>query len=174
MNKDQKAEQVTLLKDKFSRAKILVVMDYKGTKVAEMNAIRRSLEKSGGTDFQVVKNTLARLALTGTPSEGLLPLMSGPNAVMFGYDDPVAPTKVLVEAAKDVKAIEVKGGLLNGRIMSAEGVVALSKLPSREQLLAMLLGTLQAPASNFVNLLAQIPRGLLNVLTAIKEQKEAA
>jgi len=172
VNKDEKVRLVGELKDRFERAKIVILFNYKGVNVQKVNALRRALDKVGDLDLRVVKNTLARRAIAGSKLSPLADDFVGPNAVLFGYGEPVAPVKELLERVKGIEAVEVRVGMLDGRKLSREDIQALAKLPSREQLLAILLGTMQAPARNFVSLLAQVPRGLLNVLTALKEQKE--
>jgi large subunit ribosomal protein L10 len=98
----------------------------------------------------------------------------GPSAVAISYEDPVAPAKVLTQFAKDNNKLEIKVGVLNGKVLDAQSIKALASLPSREVLLAQLLSTLNAVPTSFVRVLAEVPRSLLNVLTAIKDQKEAA
>lgn len=172
MKRADKTQVVEKLKDMFSRAQVVVLFDYKGTTVEEMNGLRRKLEKDVESDLLVFKNTLAKLAIADTDDKAFSEFLEGPNAGLFAYGEPVDAAKSLVDYAKDVKAIEVKTALMDGKILNADEVKALAKLPGREQLLSMFLGTLQAPAANFVSLLANVPRGLLNVLNGVKEQKE--
>jgi large subunit ribosomal protein L10 len=174
VKKEDKAQVVATLRDNFERSRLVVLFDYKGMTVSELNDLRREIEKVGEVDLKVVKNTLVRRALEGSDVSDLSEMMLGPNAILFAYDEPVAPTKVLMETAKKVKTIEVKGGALAGQMIGTAQLKALADLPSREQLLATLLATMQAPVSGVVNLLAQIPRGLVNALSEIKDQKEAA
>ena len=174
MKKDDKAKLVEQLKEKFDRAKIVIIFHYIGATVEKINHLRRSLDKLGDLDVKVVKNTLARRAIEGTSLAGLAEDFTGPNAVLFGYGDPVAPAKTLVDLTKEIEAIQIRSGMLDGRRIGKNEVIALAKLPGREQLLAMLLGAMQAPIGGFVTLLSQVPRGLLNVLTAHKENLEKA
>lgn len=173
MNKKEKAKTVELLKDKFSRADLVILFDYKGITVEQINGLRRKLEKTVDSDLLIFKNTLATRAIAGTDKEVVSEYFAGPNAGLFAYGEPVEAAKVLMEVAKTVKAIEVKVGIIGGKLLNSGDIEALSKLPGREQLLSMFLGTLNAPASSFVSLLANVPRGLLNVLNGLKEKKES-
>lgn len=174
MNRKQKNILTEAFAEKFTKAKLAILVDYKGTTVEKINSLRRALEKSGEVEFHVMKNTLARRAVDGTTFECMVPNLVGPNAILFGYGDPVPATKILVDMAKVAKTLDIKSGVLRGKILTGEDIIAMSKLPGREQLLGQVLATMQAPVSGFVRLLAQVPGGLLNVLTAIKDQKDAA
>lgn len=173
MQRAQKAEIIEALKEKADRASIAVVTDFKGLKVEELTILRSKLRESG-VDYQVVKNTLARIALTDGQHEVLKDSFKENCAVAFGYDDPVSCAKVLVDYAKGNKKFLLKSGSLQGTLIDAEGVKELSKLPSREELLAKALGTMNAVPTNFVSLMANVIRGMLNVLNGVKDQKEAA
>ena len=146
--------------------------EFRGITVAKVNELRRALEKEGAV-HRVVKNTLARLAVAGTEYEVLAGEFSGPLAVTWVYQDPVATAKVLVQFAKDSPVLTVRCGALGGKLLAAEQVEALSKLPSREQLLGQLLSVLVAPMRNLVGVLSGVPRSFVQVLHAI-EQKKAA
>lgn len=171
MNRAEKAQVVEGLKDKAERAVIALVTDFKGLSVEEMTGLRAKLREAG-VDYQVVKNTLARLALGDGPHQVLAEMFKETNAIAFGYDDPVAAAKAISEFAKGSKKFAVRHASLEGKVLSAEEVSDLAKLPPREQLLARLLGTMNAVPTNFVSLLANVPRGLLNVLVAVRDQKE--
>lgn len=173
MNRAEKARIIEDLKQKADKASIAVVSDFKGIKVEELTPLRVQLRESG-CDYQVVKNTLARLAVTDGPHDVLKDEFKENCAVAFGYDDPVAAAKVLVEFAKKNKKFEVKFGSLEGKYLDEAGIKALSDLPSKEQLLGMTLGTMNAVPQNFVGLFANVIRGTLNALNAIKDQKEQA
>ena len=176
LKKDTKVQLVEELKEKFDKATIVILFDFKGSKVEQVNRIRRAMDKRRDVDLKVVKNTLARRAIAGSSMEALSADLVGPNAVLFAYGDPVPATKTLVDFVKEIPTIEIKAGLLAGRRIGKEEIKALAGLPGREQLLAQVLATMQAPVSGFVRLLAQVPRGLLNVLVAHKEnlEKQAA
>ena len=174
MKKEVKAEVIQTLSDKFSRASIAILFDYKGMTVEQMNGLRRDLDKLGSAEMVVAKNTLVWRAVNETENSVLEQYLEGPNAFLFGFEDPVPAAKALVEAAKTINAIEIKVGVLEGKALSAADIEALSKLPSKEQLLAQLLATMQAPVSGFVRTLAAVPGGLVNVLTALKDKQEEA
>jgi len=161
------------LHDKFAKSAITVLTDYKGLDVAAINDLRRKLRESN-IEYQVVKNTLLVRAAEETEVALIKDHFKGPSAVAISYDDPVAPAKVLTQFAKDNGKLEIKVGVLNGRVLDAQAIMALALLPSREVMLAKFLATLNAVPTSFVRVLAEVPRSLLNVLTAIKDQKEAA
>ncbi len=173
MNKEEKAKTIELLKEKFSRAELVMLFDYKGITVDQINSLRRKLEKAVDSDLLIFKNTLAIRAVSGTDKEPIAEYLAGPNAGLFTYGEPVEGAKVLVEMAGEIKAIDVKAGMMGDKLLLADDIKALSKLPGREQLLSMFLGTLNAPATSFVSLFANVPRGLLNVLNGLKEKKES-
>ena len=161
------------LHDRFARSAIIVVTDYNGLDVASINDLRRKLREAD-IEYQVVKNTLLVRAAEDTEAALIKDYFKGPSAVAISYEDPVAPAKVLTQFAKDNNKLEIKVGVLNGKVLDAQAIKALATLPSREVLLAQLLSTLNAVPTSFVRVLAEVPRSLLNVLTAIKDQKEAA
>lgn len=171
--REQKAEIIERIKDRAGRASIAVVTDFKGLTVEEVTALRVKLREQG-VDYQVVKNTLARIALTDSPHDTIKDRFKEQCAVAFGYDDPVATAKALVDYAKANKKFVIRFACLQGKVIDENGIKALSTMPSKPQLLAQLLGTMNAVPTSFVSLLANVPRGMLNVLTALKEKKEAA
>jgi large subunit ribosomal protein L10 len=161
------------LHERFAKSAIIVLTDYKGLDVTSINDLRRKLRESN-VEYQVVKNSLLVRASEDTEVAAIKDHFKGPSAVAISYDDPVAPAKVLTEFAKDNKKLEIKVGVLNGKVLDVQAIKALASLPSREVLLAQFLATLNAVPGSFVRTLAEIPRSLVNVLTAIKDQKEAA
>lgn len=173
MQRAQKNEIIEKLRAKADRAGIAVVTDFRGMTVEELTELRVKL-RAAGIDYQVVKNTLARLAVKDGVHAALKDHLTENNAVAFGYDDPVIAAKVLVEYAKNSKKFAIKLASLSGKVIDAEGVAALSKLPSRAELLARTLGTMNAVPTNFVSLFANVIRGMLNALTDLKQKKEAA
>jgi len=150
-----------------------VVTEFKGMTVEELTQLRVKLREQG-VDYQVVKNTLARIAFTDTPHDVLKDMFKENCALATGYDDPVAAAKVLSDFAKTSKKFDLKFGSLEGKRLDAEAVKELAKLPSRPELLAKALGTMNAVPTNFVGLFANILRNFLYALNAIKEQKEEA
>ena len=161
------------LHDRFTKSAIIVVTDYKGLDVTSMNDLRRKLRGSN-IEYQVVKNTLLVRAAEDTEVALIKDYFKGPSAVAISYDDPVAPAKVLTQFAKENDRLEIKVGVLNGKVLDVQAIKALATLPSREVLLAQVLAALNAVPTSFVRAIAEIPRSLVNVLTAIKDQKEAA
>lgn len=173
MNRQSKEEIVAEFAEKLKASKAAYLADYRGLNVEQATALRCKLHEAG-VEYRVVKNTLLRLAAKDTPAACLDEQLTGPTAIAFANEDPVAPAKALVEFAKAHKTFELKAGVLDGKLLSAEDIKALSDLPSREELLAKMLGSMSAPATNFVGVLAAMPRSLVQVLGAIKDQKEAA
>ncbi len=171
MNRAEKAKVIEDLKARVAKASITVSTDFKGMKVEEMTDLRRKL-RDGNVDYQVVKNTLARIAFDGSEHDVMKDSFKECCAVAFGYDDPVQAAKILVEYAKKSKNLEVRFGSLEGKFLESEELKALSTLPSKEELLAKTLGTMNAVPTNFVCLFANLIRNTLYALTAIKEQKE--
>lgn len=172
MNRQSKEDLVAELAERLKDTRAAFLADYRGLNVAKATELRRKL-RAAGVDYRVVKNTLLRLAAQGTQAACLDAHLKGPTAVAMVTGDPVAPAKALVEFAKANQAFELKYGMLDGKLLRPEDIKALADLPSREVLLARLLGSLNAPTTNFVGVLAAVPRSLVQVLSAIKDQKAA-
>ena len=169
----EKKQKITEdLHERFSKSAIVVVADYKGLDVSSMNALRRKLREED-IEFQVAKNTHLMRAAKDTEVALIEDYFKGPSAVALSYTDPVAPAKILAQFAKDNQKLEIKGGVLKNKVLDVDAIKALAKLPSREVLLGQLLAVLNEVPTAFVRTLAEIPRSLLNVLTAIRDQKEA-
>lgn len=173
MKRSEKAAIIEQLKAKADAAPIAVVTDFKGMPVEELTRLRVKLRESGG-DYTVVKNTLARIALTDGPHDVLKEKFSENCGVAFGSEDPVAVAKALVEFRKGSKLFAIRFGSLEGKFLDDKQLEALAKLPGKQELLAKALGTMNAVPTNFVCLFANIIRGFLYALKAIQEQKEAA
>lgn len=173
MKLDKKKEIVDELKQRLARAQVTILTDYKGLNVAAINDLRRKLREEN-IEFQVVKNTLLLRAAEGTDTALMKDQFTGPSAIALSYEDPVAPAKVLTQFAKDNKALEIKAGVMSGKFLDFTDLKALAELPSREVLLGQLVGVLNNVPTSFVRVLAEVPRQMLNVLNAIKDQKEAA
>jgi large subunit ribosomal protein L10 len=171
LNRDQKTDVINALNETFSKTKFAVVADYRGLKMTELEKLRKNLRENDA-QIQVAKNTLLRLAVKGTACEGLSDFFTGTTAVAVGFEEPVGPAKALATFAAEFNAFIIRSAVLDGKVLSAEDVVALSKLPSKEELLAKLLGTMNAVPTGFVRLLSAVPQKLLYALSAIKEQKE--
>lgn len=168
-----KIEEVAAIKDRFARSSAVILADYRGLTVKEMQALRDALRDSGA-ELRVYKNTLAQIAMRELALPDLGELLDGPTAFLFSYGDPVAPAKALVDFAKLHKALALKGGFVDSTVTSADGIKALASLPSREQLISMLLGTMQNPASSFVRVLSGPAGAFARVVKAIADQKAAA
>ncbi len=173
MDINKKKEIVTALTEDFKKSKIVLVTDYKGLDVSAVTKLRSELTESK-IDFKVVKNTLLRRASEDTDVALIADLFTGPTAIAVSYDDPVAPAKIISEFAKINEKLEIKGAIMEGKAIGPDGILALSSLPSREVLLGQVLSTINGVPTNFVRVLSAVPTGLLNVLQAIKDQKEAA
>ncbi len=173
MNRSEKAAVIEAIKARAEKASFAVLTDFKGMSVEELTNLRVSLRKAGG-EYHVVKNTLARIALTDGTHAAIKDKFHDNCGVAFGYDDPVAVAKALSDFAKQSKLFELRCASLDGKALDAAQIDALAKLPGREQLLGQLLGTMNAVPTNFVSLFANLLRGLLYALKGIEEQKGKA
>ena len=171
MNREQKREFVKQWSQEIAAAPYAVLVDYRGLTVSEETTLRHRIRECG-SKYRVVKNNLARLAIPGTPLEGLGAHFVGPCAVAWSATDPVAMAKTLVDFAKDSPALEIKAGVLEGRLIAAGEVEQLAKLPSKEELLAKLLFLLQHPMQGLATALKNIVRGLAVVLGQVAEAKQ--
>jgi large subunit ribosomal protein L10 len=173
--REDKQRKVSEIREKFENAKSVILTDYRGINVADMTELRKKLREAG-IEFKVLKNTLVKIALEGKNVEELNDSLQGPTALAFSYDDPVTPAKILSEFSKDHKdgLPKLKAGMLEGKAINADGVKALADLPSREVLLAMVLGGMQAPITGFVRASNGIVSSLVYALNAVREKKEQA
>ena len=172
MNRAEKEAAVAVVREKFSRTKIALLADYRGMTVAEMTELRRKFREAA-VEFRVVKNNLAKIALEGTPVEPVRDGFRGPTAVALGYDDPVAPAKILNEAAKAYKHLEIRTAVMDGTVLGAEEIARIAALPSREELLGMFLRVIQAPLTNLARVLQAPLTDLVCALRAVGEKKSA-
>jgi len=168
--KEEKQKVVEALKEKFQNSKVAVLANYRGLDVAAVTALRRRLRESGG-ELKVAKNTLAGIAAREAGLQGLDPYLEGPTAIAFGFADPVSPAKILTEFAREFKQLEIKGGILGGKILPDQDIRRLADLPAREVLLGKVLGGMQAPLYGLVNVLQGNLRNLVYALEAIRRQK---
>ena len=142
----------THLKD----AKSVVLVDYRGLTVEQDTQLRKQLREAG-VSYKVYKNTMMRFAFKGTDYEPLDPYLNGPSGcAIVGGDDPIAPARIMCDFAKKADKLEIKGGVVEGKLYDADGIKSLSTIPSREVLLSKLLGSLQAPVTNFARVIKQI------------------
>ena len=151
----QKQVVIDEIKDKFERAESVVVIDYIGITVAEADEMRRKLREAN-VDYTVYKNTLVKRAIAGTDNESLAEILDGPSAFAFSYDDATAPARILAKYAKEVPTLELVAGVVEDAYYDKAGIEAVSKVPSREELLGKLLGSIQSPITNFARVLNQI------------------
>jgi len=173
MNIEQKKKIVEAMHANFTKAQIVILTDYKGLDVTTINALRRKLREGGG-EYKVVKNTLLTRASENSDVALIKDFFKGPSGVAYCEHDPVGPATILMAFAKENKALEIKTGVMNGKILDLAAIKALSVLPSRDILLGQVLAAMNGVPSAFVRVLSGVTSQFLNVLTAIKEQKESA
>lgn len=172
LNLDDKKAVVAEVSAELAQAQAVIVAEYRGLEVGQITELRAKARESG-VYLRVLKNTLVRRAVAGTPFEGLASSMVGP--LIYGISaDPVAPAKVLSEFAKANDKLVLKAGAMPNYVMDVAGVKALASMPSREELLATLLGTLQAPVAKFVRTLNEVPGKFVRTVAALRDAKEAA
>lgn len=136
-------------------AQSVVLVDYRGLTVEQDTQLRKQLREAGIT-YKVYKNTMMNFAFKGTDYEALLPYLTGPSAVAISTEDATAPARVLCKFAKTAEALEVKGGMVEGIAYDAKGITEIAKIPSREELLSKLLGSIQSPVTNFARVMNQL------------------
>lgn len=172
--KEQKVEQVEFLTEKLKKAKVAVLTDYRGLTVAQMQELRSRL-RGGGVEYRVIKNTLARRAAEAAGHADLEPELKGPIAIAFGYDDVGVPARLINDFVRTTRLkLDVVGGLVEGRVFNRDQIRQLADLPSREVLIAQLLGTLQSPVAQLVGIMQAPVQQLIGALNAYKEKLEAA
>lgn len=170
LNLEQKQAVVAEVSAQIAQAQTIVLAEYRSLPVEAMTNLRKKARESG-VYFRVLKNTLARRAVAETPFKGLADQMIGP--LVYGISsDPVAAAKVLHEFSKGNEKLVIKGGAMPNVMMSAAEIAALAKMPSRQELLATLLGTMQAPVAKFVRTLNEVPTKFVRGLAAVRDQKE--
>lgn len=174
MKRSEKQQIIAEVAEKVSRAKSLFFADFTGITVEEVNELRREFRKSG-IEYHVVKNTLARKALESvTGYDKVLDKLVGPTAIAYGYDDPVAPAKIIKKFREKYEKLNVKVCVLEKQIYDGSKLNELAKLPSREEMVASILGSIQAPISGVVGAIGAVIRDLVNVIDAIEKKKQAA
>jgi large subunit ribosomal protein L10 len=172
LNLEQKQAVVADVAKEVAGAQAIVMVENRGMKVADMTRLRAKARASG-VYFRVVKNTLVRRAVDKTPFASLAESMVGPLAYGIG-PDPVAVAKVLNDFAKGNEKFVITGGAMPGQVMSAKQIAALASLPSREELMAKLLGTMQAPVAKLVRTLNDVPSKFVRALAAVRDARQAA
>jgi len=170
LNREEKAAVIAEVSAEVAKAEAIVIAEYRGLEVGALTALRKQARESG-VYLRVLKNTLARRAVAGTPFEKLSDHLVGP--LIYGLSsDPVAAAKVLNGFAKDNDKLVLKAGAMADTVLDLDGVKALANLPSREALLATLLGTMQAPVAKFVRTLNEVPGKFVRTVAAVRDQKE--
>ncbi|ACN98161.1 50S ribosomal protein L10 [Sulfurihydrogenibium azorense] len=167
----KKAELVKEIKEKIEKSPVVILLDFKGIDANSITDFRKQLKKNGA-EMKVVKNTLLYRACNGTQLYDKIDIFKEQTAVIFGYEDPVAPAKLLKEFLKGKEEAKVKGGLVEGVYADPQKIEYLASLPTKEVLVAQLLAVLQAPITNFVRVLNAIPQKAVLVLDAIRKEKE--
>lgn len=175
VSREEKQAEMQAVAESFENSASIVIIDYLGLNVAEVTELRKNLRENG-VQMKVVKNSILRRAADQVGLEGLDEVFAGPTAICISEDDVVAPAKVLVDAAEDFEALEIKGGIIEGKVSSIEEIQTVAKLPSREGLLSMLLSVLEAPMRNTASVLSQAnpARKMAYALKAVSDQKGAA
>jgi len=172
LNLEEKKAVIAEVSAEVAAAQAIVVAEYRGLEVGQITELRANARKSG-VYLRVLKNTLVRRAVAGTPFEGLQGAMVGP--LIYGISkDPVTAAKTLQEFAKGNDKLVIKAGAMANYVMDANGVKALAAMPSRDELLSMLLGTMQAPIAQFVRTLNEVPTKFVRGLAAVRDAKQAA
>jgi large subunit ribosomal protein L10 len=161
----QKAAEIDLLTDRFERAQMTILADYRGLSVSQLQDLRARL-RPADSEFRVAKNTLVRIAAERAGVEGLETYLEGPTAVMFAFGDVVAPAKALSDFARTSRILQVKAGLMNGQVVSAEDVEAIATLPPREELVGKLVGMLASPMARVVGVLSGPSRSVAYLVNA--------
>lgn len=167
-----KSEKISQMKEKIEKAKVAIVTDYKGLSVEEITKLRRLIQKEDA-DYMVTKNTLAKIAIKGTEYEVLADSLTGPVAIAFGFDDQVAPAKVLAKFIKETKKGEILAAAMDGKLLSASEAKALATLPSKQEIYAKMLGCINSPASGIANSINAVMSSLTRAMAAVRDQKSA-
>ena len=146
---------VAEISEAIKEAQSVVLVDYRGLTVEQDTTLRKQLREAGVT-YKVYKNTMMNFAFKGTDFEGLAPYLEGPSAVAISTTDATAPARILAKFAKDAKALEIKAGVVEGTVYDANGMQAIAAIPSRDELISKLLGSLQSPITNFARVMNQL------------------
>ncbi len=172
LNREEKAAVIDEVSAQVAQAQSIIVAEYRGLGVGSITALRKQARESG-VYLRVLKNTLARRAVAGTPFEGLTDKLVGP--LIYGISkDPVSAAKVLADFAKSNDKLALKAGAMPNAVLDQNGVKALASMPSREELLAQLMGTMQAPVAKFVRTLNEVPGKFVRTVAALRDEREKA
>ncbi len=151
----EKEQIVNEIKEKLDKASSAVVIDYRGITVAEADLLRKRMREAN-VEYKIYKNTMVRRAVAGTEFEALTESLKGPSGIAFGYEDSTVPAKILDKSIKEFKKMELKGAVIDGIFYDAAGISAIAQIPSRDELLAKLLGSFNAPISSFARVIQAI------------------
>jgi large subunit ribosomal protein L10 len=173
MHRDKKTQVIAELTEEIKGSTAMLVTDPRGLNVGQLGELRRSLRTHGAT-FRVTKNTLGRIAAREAGADALVDLLAGPSGVALCTSDPAPVAKALADFARTSKLLEMRGGVLDGRAISANDAQRLATLPPRQVLLTQLVSGLASPIQGFANVLSQLPRSLVVALDQVRQQKEAA
>ena len=172
MLKVEKEKTVSKLKEKMSLTKSLFLTDFRGLNVEEMTKLRRELKKEGA-EYKITKNTMIRMAAKQSEFEGILDYLKEPTGLVFSYEDPISPAKVLYQVQKRIEKPKIKVIWMEGRLLDENYLKRLAVLPPREVILAQIFSGLNSPVANFVGTLQGVLRNFVGTLDAIKEAKSA-
>ena len=168
LTREQKQKIIEDLKEKIAKQKAMILVDFTGLKVKDLSNLRKKL-KAADNELKIAKKTLLLLALKEKKLEMAAEELKGEIAIVFGYKDELSPAKIVYQFSQENPNLKILGGFLENKFREAEEIIALAQLPSREELLAKLVGSISAPISNFVNVLQGNIKGLIYALTAIKK-----
>lgn len=173
MTRAEKAAEITVISEKFGKAKAAFLVDFKGMSVEEVTQLRKTLNPLD-SEMRVVRNTLAKLALKEHPEmeTAISNSFEGPNAVVFAYEDVSGPAKALSNFSKEVESLSLKTGVMDGKALDEAQINYLATLPGKDELRAKLLGTLQAPMGKFLRVCSEVPGSFVRVLNAHKDSKQ--
>ena len=173
MARPEKIAEVQAITDRIQSAQSMILADYTGLTVAQMTVFRSNCREKA-VECQVVKNRLARLAADASDMAVMKDHLTGPTAILFGMESQVEAAKVLVNFAKDNEAMEIKGGFVDGEYLDPNKIVALSKVPSRDELIAMMMGSINSPVTGLAMAMKGVVGGLARVIDAVAKQKAEA
>lgn len=165
MVRPEKQEAVKIIKEKFQKAKEVIVTDYRGLSVKDISDLRNELRKAG-IEYKIYKNTLANIAVTDEPFKGVTQYFEGPTAFAFDYENEVEAAKILTNYAKEQKVLKIKGGVIEGQVVDVNAIKQYASMPSREELLAKVFGSFRAPVQQITTVIAAPMQGFMNILKA--------
>ncbi len=172
MNKEQKEKEIAILKDKLARARHLIIADHSSINVADISVLRRKL-KEGNSEIRISKNTLLKLAVKDTDLQELQEHFEGPTAIVYGYDDPSLPAKIIYESIKKTEKPKFKSYFYDGAQYGFDFLKRIAQLPSRDVVIAMLISTVEGSITHFISLLDAATREFIGTLDALAEDKKS-